>query len=82
MRVLLTNPNYKHTWIMAAHLHDLGHKIYCVSESKFNFLSFSKFIEKVFICKNPSERSYEDLCKKKYDRDYYSNWIQRVVVII
>lgn len=66
MRILLTNPNYKHTWIMAAHLHDLGHQIYCVSESKFNFLSFSRFIKKIIICQHPSQEQYEQLCEKHH----------------
>jgi glutathione synthase/RimK-type ligase-like ATP-grasp enzyme len=62
MHILLTNPNYKHTWIMALHLHNLGHKIYCISKSKFNFLYFSKFIEKIIIIKDPSEEDYEITC--------------------
>ena len=64
MNVLLTNPNYKHTWIMALHLHNLGHEIYCISKSKFSLLNFSKFIKKIIVIKDPLEKDYERLCAK------------------
>ena len=64
MNILLTNPNYKHTWIMALHLHNLGHEIYCISKSKVSLLSFSKFIEKIIVIKDPLEKDYERLCTK------------------
>ena len=47
MNVLLTNPNYKHTWALASHFHKKGHKVYCLSKTKFSLLTASKFLEKV-----------------------------------
>lgn len=55
MNVLLTNPNYKHTWALASYLHKEGHNVFCVSKKKFSLLTASRFIKKLILIKNISE---------------------------
>ena len=55
MNVLLTNPNYKHTWALAHYLHKEGHKVYCISKKKFSLLTVSRFIKKIILIKDITE---------------------------
>ena len=64
MNILLTNPNYKHTWILALHLYRSGHCVYCLSKSKVNFLYFSRFVKKIIIVNSFSKNDYKAACKK------------------
>jgi len=62
MNVLLTNPNYKHTWALALHFYKKGHKVYCLSKTRLSLLSFSRFLEKVIFIEDISQAQFDLLC--------------------
>ena len=64
MNILLTDPNYKHTWILASYLHLGGHNVYCLSKSKVNLLHLSRFIKKVIVVDEFSKDEYKGVCDK------------------
>lgn len=64
MNVLLTNPNYKHTWALALHFHKKGHKVYCLSKTRFTLLSVSKFVEKVIFIEDLTKEKCQLICSK------------------
>ena len=64
MNVLLTNPNYKHTWALAQKFFEEGHDVYCLSGSRFCLLAFSRFIKKIILVQNLSSSSFDSICLK------------------
>ena len=64
MNVLLTNPNYKHTWALALHFYKKGHKVYCISKKKFSLLSASRFLQKVIFIEDITEENCYSICNR------------------
>jgi len=68
VNVLLTNPNYKHTWILALSFFKKGYKVYCLSKSRLCLLGASKFVEKIIFIKHFTKDKCESICIN-YDID-------------
>ncbi len=61
MNVLLSNPNYKHTWILALSSKQ-GTVFIGLSKSKLCLLIASKFVEKIIVVKELTKDKLESIC--------------------